>query len=250
MSKIALCFLLYDRFENIKIWNTWLRNRQDKFNVYIHNVSNIIENLEIKYVKIPTVETGYGKIGLVNATILLFEEAFKDPENFKFVLLSGTCIPVKNFSYVYDFLTKDETSYICYFKGGAFPRYNSLKKYYNEEHIWKHSQWIILNRFYAQYFIENRLDICEKFKNVDIPDETVFATELSYKFNNKNIINIDTTYCNWSKGLLANYKIISSKEMDNILNSHRLFSRKFRERCLVDAHQSLYYYLKIKGIFV
>ena len=250
MSKIALCFMVYDRFENIKVWNAWLKNKEDKFNIYIHSVSDIIENLESKFIKISTVETGYGKIGLVNATILLFEEAFKNPENVKFVLLSGTCVPVKKFSYVYDFLTKDDNSYIDVFKKGVFPRYDLIKNYYREEHILKHSAWVILNRKYTKHFMEKRLEIYEKFKDVDFPDETVFATELSSFFNNENVINIDTTYCNWSdRGLLSNYKIISSKEMNSILNSHSLFARKFRERCLVDTHQSLYYYLKIKKLY-
>ena len=43
--------------------------------------------------------------------INLLEEAYKDKDNYKFIFISDSCIPLYGFNYIYDFLTKNNNSF-------------------------------------------------------------------------------------------------------------------------------------------
>ena len=42
---------------------------------------------------------------------ILFREAYKDDNNYKFVIVSNSCIPLKSFNYIYNKLTIDNYGY-------------------------------------------------------------------------------------------------------------------------------------------
>ena len=93
-----------------KIWDSYLRGNKDKINIYIHpkfpdkvtwKKKNIINNLK---------ETAWGFI--VSAYIELFREAYKDPDNYKFITISESCIPIQSFDIFYNDVMKDDRSLI------------------------------------------------------------------------------------------------------------------------------------------
>jgi hypothetical protein len=113
-KKIAFCFLIYDSINHEKLWYDFFRNiNKDKYNIYIHYKENKpLEYFEeYKLNEEDIVETKWCGIGLVEAQIKLYEYAMRDKQNYKMIMVSNSCIPLKNFNYIYDFLTKDNYSY-------------------------------------------------------------------------------------------------------------------------------------------
>jgi hypothetical protein len=88
-EKIALCFLTYDNLSQPKLWENFINS---KYNIYIHNKYKFTGIFE-QYCINNKVETKWGHISLVKATLNLFKEAFQTAENKFFILLSNTCIP-------------------------------------------------------------------------------------------------------------------------------------------------------------
>ena len=76
-TKIALCFLTYGNLSQPKLWTHFINS---KYNIYIHNkyeFTGVFKRYCIKN----KVETAWGNISLVKATLNLFKEAFKNKEN-------------------------------------------------------------------------------------------------------------------------------------------------------------------------
>lgn len=91
-EKIALCFLTYDNLSQPKLWENFINT---KYNIYIHNKYKFTGVFE-QYCINNKVETKWGHISLIKATLNLFKEAFQTDENKFFVLLSDKCIPLYN----------------------------------------------------------------------------------------------------------------------------------------------------------
>jgi len=107
--KIAFCFLIYDDINYEELWYNFFKDVDaSKYSIYIHYK----EGIPLKYFdehKLDNcIETEYGGVSLVHAQNLLYKEALKDDDNYKMVTLSQSCIPLKSFDHVYDFLTKDD----------------------------------------------------------------------------------------------------------------------------------------------
>ena len=72
-----------------------------KYNFYIHNKENFSGVFEKFCIK-DKVDTKWGEISLVKATLNLFKEALIDKENEYFILLSDKCIPLYDSDKIYD----------------------------------------------------------------------------------------------------------------------------------------------------
>lgn len=110
MRKIAFLFLLIDNPNFPNIWDEYFINNEEKYSIYIHpkypekhtwRPSNIIKHLK---------ETSWGKI--VEAEVSLFKEAYKDKNNYKFITISESCIPIKTFNEFYNDIINDNKSLI------------------------------------------------------------------------------------------------------------------------------------------
>jgi hypothetical protein len=254
MRKLAFCFLIKDRIDHEGIWYNFFKNiDKNKYNIYIHYKDNkylqYFDQYKLKF----NILTAWGHISLVHASNLLFKEAFNsDSDNFKFILLSGTCIPLKSFDYIYRKLTRDNYGYINYFSS-PYPNANPLIGRINNDYISKASQWIILNREQVEKlaFIDIN-DINNEFKDVFAPDEIYYATYLK-KYNLINQMKETyfsptdaTTFTLWpdmkykfhdgsNTGTLKNYTSITIEELNYLLNSNALFGRKFLKECKIQS---------------
>lgn len=254
-KKIAFCFLIYDIINHEDIWNEFFKNIDtNKYNIYIHYKSNKKLNFFEKYKLNDCIETQYGHYTLVKAYNLLFKTALNhDDNNYKFCILSGACVPFKNFDYVYNFLTNDNFGHFNISpKQQCFPRCIPLIEKKNINHINKSSGWFILNRDMVKLFI-NDDEIDTLYSKIYAPDEHYYITKLcENNFFNKikftgNRPNEATTFINW-QGMdykysslkdLKNYDNISNDEIDYLINSKCLFGRKFTIQCNLE-------YLKFK----
>jgi hypothetical protein len=253
MSKIAFCFLIVDKIHNHKLWENFFQDvDENKYSIYIHFKKNFDLGKFNKYKLKNCVPTKWGTISLVHAHNTLFQEAYKDVNNIKFISLSGNCVPVKNFDHIYDFLIKDNKAYFSSFAGKeneCFPRCNSLLKYFPKESIKKSSNWFILNRTIVE-------KVCLiPIKEIKSKFETVICTEEHYYITLVHFYNLledviitsgsenDTTFTNWGGTYKYGcnpknshpklYTEITKEEWDYLKSSPCLFGRKFIDRFLI-----------------
>jgi hypothetical protein len=260
MKKVAFCFLIYDEIHHEDLWNVFFSMADRRmFNIYIHYKQNKSLRFLQQYKLTQCIETQWGHVSLVHATNHMFRYAFDhDAENVKFVLLSGACIPLKSFRYVYAMLTNDNMSYfnVCP-TAQCFPNCNAMvQRVTNRSAISKAHQWIILNRTLVQKLC---IDISKETIDqlccgVFAPDEIYYITMVRLLRLENHIQTTDnsstdaTTFTNWNDGGLKNYDSISSQEIDHLcLQSRCLFGRKFTQLCSTNLHSHATLLSTIRG---
>ena len=249
MKKIAFCFLIYDVINQEELWNIYFKNiDSNKYNIYIHYKSNKKLQYFDKYKLKNCIETKYADKSISLANNILFKKAYEDEENYKFIILSNSCIPLKSFNYVYDKLTADNNGYINVCPSEqCFPNCNSLLNVIKKEFISKSSSWFIFNRKLVENLCIDKDNIINEYYN------TIYAPEEHYYYTYIKILNLEneiittenvadgaTTFTNWqgmdykypSKRGLKNYSNISRDELLYLLNSKSLFGRKFTRECI------------------
>ena len=104
-KKIAFLFITIGDVNFPKIWDDYFKDNNDKYNIYIHpkypekvtwNKDKIIQNLQ---------ETSWGFI--VKAYIELFKSALQDKDNYKFITISESCLPIQSFDQFYTNVIND-----------------------------------------------------------------------------------------------------------------------------------------------
>ncbi len=201
MAKIALCFLVYDKFDCENIWKKWLETNNARFSIYIHSKYSFKTVLNEAINIVPTVPTEWGGFSLVKATCKLYEHALKDPANKKFVLLSQACIPLKSPDYIYNFLMKDNMSYYYNYDttANALNRFHIVQSRLPLAKIEKHSQWIIVNREHSQYLIESVPMLETVFTKAGdaIADESWFLIVINMLNKKHETVFKPTTFASW-----------------------------------------------------
>jgi hypothetical protein len=218
--KIAFCFLTCKNLNNLNLWKQFFVNNKD-YNIYIHNKEEI--NGEYSIYSIPNkIDTKWGDISLVKASIRLFEEAFKDEDNEYFILLSESCIPLTNYDSIKNKIFNLDCSIVNKFN-------NDNKQY----------QWVLFKRDLVEWFINNIY--FDDYIDYKPPDEYYFIN-LIKRFNLEEkykISDIPLTYVNWSD-LSENpkyriqpktYDKLTNQEYNSLLKSGYLFARKFSDIC-------------------
>lgn len=88
---------------------------------------------------------------MIEAERLLLAEALKDPANNRFVLVSDSCIPLYNFTYIYGYIMASSKSFIDSFLDAKEKRYNPKMSPHIPRAKWrKGSQWFVLKREHAE----------------------------------------------------------------------------------------------------
>jgi hypothetical protein len=242
MKKIAFLFLIYDEINQEKMWKKFFDGvDKNKYSIYIHsketNDTKVLKYFEDKKLDM-TLPTKYGDISLVYVQKLLLKMAMKDKDNFKFIFVSNSCIPVKSFDYIYESLTDGDESYFEIAKQSAcFPRCNKVLNFLDKNDIYKASQWCILNQEHAKLCLED-IKIIEYFNGVFAPDEHYFIT-LCMLYCPENIVNDGKTFANWDESndpggcSPKTYNFITSAEFKKLKESAYFFARKFTKECQI-----------------
>lgn len=238
--KISFLFMIYDKIEKEDLWYEFFRNEDiNKYTIYIHakNNSNVIftNDFFYKYLLPTNYPTEWGTYSLINVQNRLLEASLHDKENRKFIFVSGSHIPLHNFNFLYNYLSKNDNSYFHYFEvkkdSNLFNRLSSINNIHKYNLIsWVYgSQWSILNRAHAEFIIKNEKDFELIFSKSKIPDEFAY---INYLFENKmqKIINIKTTYFSFVPSYNKKYRPIPHTYDTNELNLNNI--RKIKERFL------------------
>ncbi|KAF5749384.1 hypothetical protein HS088_TW04G01353 [Tripterygium wilfordii] len=113
-AKIAFMFLSTGSLHFEKLWDKFFHGHEERFSVYVHaskekpvHVSRYFINRDIR-----SEQVIWGKITMIDAERRLLANALKDPDNQHFVLLSDSCVPLRSFDYVYNYLMYSNISFV------------------------------------------------------------------------------------------------------------------------------------------
>ena len=271
-KKIAFLFLTLENPNFPKIWDKYFRSHKDKYSIYIHpkypelltwKKKNIIKNLK---------ETQWGFI--TGAYIELLKEAFSDQNNYKFITISESCIPIQSFENFYEDAINDKRSWI---KTMKIKNYNYKERILTQktipkpQHFIKHYARFCLNREHTELLLskEKELNFFHKMHVGDefflsllyplknVKDYAVIYDDWDYVKKQREIINLkikllyeeqESTHKNKMKeinelkllrdNISKNPKTITNVEedLDKIKNCNSYFYRKFSKNSNIEKY--------------
>lgn len=239
--KISFLFLIIDIIHNSKLWINFFDNaKKNEWSIYVHQKKSIDIGWFNQYKLGKTVDTRWADISLVAAQNLLLETSLEDKSNDMFVIVSGTCLPIRTLEYISNNL---DTNF-SYFNmlPSSYSRYKAVKQYMEFNKFKKASQWCILNRRHARLLVNTKNEIVEMFKNVFAADEHAYITILNAKCQ-REIKNQMITMANWddrrkNKGYIKlgpkYYILMDIFEYNEYRNKPSIFFiRKIEKNCLL-----------------
>ena len=148
----------------------------------------------------------WGEVSIVDAERRLLANALLDLSNERFLLLSETCIPLFNFTFTYDYISKSKRSFVASFDDpGPYgrARYNpNMMPEITVEQWRKGGQWFEMTRKLAIAVVSD-VKYYPKFRDFCTPhcyiDEHYFQTMLSIE-HGAALENRSLTYTDWSRG--------------------------------------------------
>ena len=152
---IAYMFLTYDNPILSDLWNLYLQD--DSAKIYLHPKNKELVSDKFYDNIIPeNVETRWGHISLVEATLLLLKYALKDLSNTHFVLLSGACMPIHPYGELRRRIKQIKLS--CFeFKNKVVNVSKLIEcSVIKKDKVMKQSQWMILTRSDAEFFMQKK----------------------------------------------------------------------------------------------
>ncbi|KAG8384098.1 hypothetical protein BUALT_Bualt04G0082700 [Buddleja alternifolia] len=104
--KVAFMFLTPGRLSLAPFWDRFFKGHEGNYSVYVHPHPSYNESVPQDSVfyarRIPSQPVYWGQLTMIDAERRLLANALLDPSNQRFVLLSDSCIPVFNFTTVYN----------------------------------------------------------------------------------------------------------------------------------------------------
>ncbi|KAI3992743.1 hypothetical protein MKX01_021704 [Papaver californicum] len=130
--KIAFLFLTRRNLPLDFLWETFFQNADvGNYSIYVHSEPGYVfdestTNSPIFYGRQlkKSVQVLWGESSMIEAERLLLDEALQDPANQRFVLLSDSCVPLYNFSHIYNYMMSSSTSFVDSFLDAKEGRYN------------------------------------------------------------------------------------------------------------------------------
>lgn len=182
--KIAFMFLTRGPMPLIPLWERFLADFKDRASIYIHastpgyNVSDVIGNHSLFHGRqIPGVQVKWGGLGMVRAERELITAALEDPANQRFVLLSESCIPIRSFAYVADYLFASNKSFITSHQTDWRYPGRKMASMIPRSKFRKGSQWIALTRKHAELVSKDHTYFASFAEAAaSIPDESYIQT--------------------------------------------------------------------------
>ena len=218
--KIAFLFMFYDDHQRSDYMQEYFRKGTGKYNIYTHfkNPDGHKESEYFGKFSIPKhIETKHCDISLVGCQLNLLEAALEQTENQWFVFMSGSCLPIKCLTVLYNFLASSKLSFFdtnCHaepqmteeFLNKWIGEWNRSYLNYIFSKFKKHSQWCILNRMDAEILVNTQQkhlpawkDLQYKFNRGFAKDEFYPLAVLNYEVQNYQYNDRATTYVHWSK---------------------------------------------------
>ncbi|CAN4124840.1 unnamed protein product [Withania somnifera] len=198
VPKVAFMFLTRGPVLLAPLWELFFKGHEGLYSIYVHSDPSYnqsqVESPLFHGRRIPSKEVEWGKVNMVEAEKRLLANALLDISNQRFVLLSEACIPLFNFSTIYNYLMNSRES---------FGRYRSRMSPTIKLKQWrKGSQWFEMDRELAVEVVSDRTYFSVFQKHCSgscYADEHYLPTLVSMKFKKRNS-GRSLTWVNWSKG--------------------------------------------------
>ncbi|KAE9452741.1 hypothetical protein C3L33_15371, partial [Rhododendron williamsianum] len=166
--KVAFLFLARRNLPLDFLWGTFFENADvANFSIHVHSEPGFVFDESTTrsaffYNRQLTnsIKVGWGEVSMIQAERLLLGAALADPANQRFVLLSDSCVPLYNFSYIYSYLMASPRSFVDSFldldkKEG---RYTPKMSPVIPKIKWrKGSQWISLVRSHVEVVVDDEV---------------------------------------------------------------------------------------------
>ena len=219
MKKIAFLFLTKDTLNRIQLWNKYFKGHEEQYSIYVHpysyyksnkSPSNIKDRLVRDNIIDTIVKTDYYHV--VGAILELFKVAIQDKDNYKFILVTESDIPIISFSKMYKKMTSDNKSFFKLLN--IDPRNDWINRIkpaleahkvngryiIHPDKFIKHNPWYCLNRKHIKQILKSPKEYLELFKTMDIGNEHILTLlNIANKNLEKQIHNEKTSYVDWSE---------------------------------------------------
>ena len=258
--KIAYLFLLRSDINHPEIWSKYfVPDSRQYITRYVHSKEK--HNIKTHWIRDALIEdikeTGWGFI--IDAYFSLFREALKDPNNIKFVLISESCVPVKNFYEFKDYLdnTDYRNSYVHFLRVSSYDQQSRIENQPNYQQFGqftKHYARMCLSRYHVDKLLSQSKSRINFFINMHVGDE-FFLTLLNARPNNDYILDKTITYDNWEDvqtevNILKN-KIRELKQEINYTKNKSLENKIYELEDKMDnirKNPKTYHEIKLKDI--
>ncbi|KAL1212696.1 Glycosyltransferase BC10 [Cardamine amara subsp. amara] len=210
VPKIAFMFLTMGPLPLSPLWERLLKGHEEHYSIYIHSQVSSSANFPPSSVfyrrHIPSQVAEWGRMTMCDAERRLLANALLDISNEWFILLSESCIPLFNFTTIYEYISKSKHSFMgsfddpsAYGRGRYHP---NMAPEVSLDQWRKGSQWFEVNREVAVSIIKDTL-YYPKFKEFCTPacyvDEHYFPTMLTIE-KPAALANRSLTWVDWSRG--------------------------------------------------
>ncbi|WOH11474.1 hypothetical protein DCAR_0830961 [Daucus carota subsp. sativus] len=228
--KLAFLFLVRRDLPLDFLWQAFFENAVPaNFSIYIHSEPGFVfdesttrsaffYNRQLSN----SIKVGWGESSMIQAERLLLGAALEDPANRRFILLSDSCVPLYNFSHIYEYLMASPKSFVDSFLDKNEGRYNPKMSPVIPKGKWrKGSQWIALVREHAEVVADDETILpvfrrfCKRRPPVDvskgklnskiqkqhncIPDEHYVQTLLAMSDLEGELERRTVTYTSWNQ---------------------------------------------------
>jgi hypothetical protein len=240
--KLAFCFLSYEDIVHINVWKEFFQTAPvSSYSIFLHTKSELGRSELEGCIVIPTQTTEWGTFSLVEVQQALLTAAYKDTENYKFILLSGDAIPIYTFDTIYTRLTQDSLGWMNYTPGFHKENESTVsKKAWPTGKRWEWifaQQWVVLNRTHVEHLFQEWPMIELVFSLSRFPDEHVYPIIFNAYDSLESFKNQSNIYVNQRNTLPCHLhhhtvpttyhsKDFTVSELDRVYESGALFLRK------------------------
>ncbi|CAN1777867.1 Glycosyltransferase BC10 [Linum perenne] len=256
VPKIAFMFLTVGPLPLAPLWELFFKDQHHLYSIYIHSLPSYMNGTTTSS-DFPLDSVFYGRRipSKVEAERRLLANALLDFSNERFILLSESCIPLFNFTTIYNYLINSSKSHVeVYDQEGAVGRgrYNQAMMPVIKLSEWrKGSQWFEMNRMLAVEVVSDRIyfPMFQKFCNGSCyGDEHYVPTMVNNIKSGERNSNRTLTWADWSisgphprsfSRPDVNISFLESLRDDRICQNYEkngaicfLFARKFRPQSL------------------
>lgn len=242
-SRIAFCFLTYDKIIRYDIWNTFFENIDtNKYIVMIHPKKNEKFNMYSFphfIIKNKIITTSKDNINIVRATLQLLKETHEIGNISHYIFLSQSCIPLYSFDTLYNIIIRLNKSLISCIQYNRKERYlqlsNFMKNSFSFHSFIKQQPNMILINNDVKFLIN--YDYTNHFSKMTCPDEHYFVNILLHIFK-KNIIKQQTHFCNYNLDhtQALEFYNIDQKFILSLRKLGFLFIRKVKDESFIDKN--------------
>ncbi|XP_016567564.2 glycosyltransferase BC10-like [Capsicum annuum] len=230
--KIAFMFLTRGSLPLAPLWERFFEGHEGSYSIYVHSQPSFNATAPeggpiFQGRRVPSKQVEWGKFNMVEAERRLLANALLDLSNERFVLLSESCIPLYNFTTIYNYIMNSANTFTeSYDLLGPVGRgrYNKRMKPWVTLGQWrKGSQWFEVDREIAIDIISDQ-KYSNLFKRYCKPacysDEHYLPTFVAMKYWWKNE-NRTLTWVDWAKGGPHPTKFIRPDVTEDLLNMMR-----------------------------